>query len=121
MFYFNVFKITKVIGPSQGQDLLGLLVIQSDRGLGLVDPEPSLKLPRVLSTALINLNRPPVGSFGHFHLDHLPFTLVIDTVNTKEIHGTWFPGLESNEGEVDDTWTATSTGIGAGGDDEALA
>ena len=118
--FFNVFKITKTTGANPGNDLLGLLVIQTDEGFFLVDPEPSLQVPRLLAAALINSKRPPVGSFGSFHLDNSRFTLDIDTISGTEIHGRWFPGIPTY-GSVDDTWTATGTGIGAGGEDEARA
>jgi hypothetical protein len=122
---FEVFKITSYTGPSDGRDLLGLLVIQTNQGYFLVDPEPSLKTPRVLSSVLmINLEK-PLGSF-HFHHKKLPWTLNIDTILPTEISGTWFPGDGSAQREggymdVEDNWTATGTGTGVPDDNEAHA
>lgn len=114
---FNVFKITYAGVNRDGHDLLGLLVAETTQGYFLVDPEYMLEKPRIMSTSLKINGRPHFN----FPFKERSWTLHIDSVSPTEISGTWFyPGIDY---DVEDNWTATSSGGGTGvpDDDEARA
>lgn len=109
---FEVYKITKYTGPRDGQDLLGLLVIKANHAYFIVDPEPNLEVPQVLSTALLNLRQPPIGSF-RFPFKKHQWNLNFEHASTTEIRGTWNnSGTGPEPPAADDTWVATGSGIG---------
>ena len=125
---FRVFKITDAGGKTSSPDLLGLLFIETNEGLFLVDPEsgdinkpPRImisKPPRIMTSALLKHTNPPMAEFK-FRLKELDWTVIVDQPHsTLRLHGTWH---NLKDGAEEDHWVATGTGTGAGEDDDARA
>jgi len=118
----RIFKIFHA-GPKQdGQDLLGLLIIQSSEGFFIVDPEPGLDTPQILAESeLVNITgRGPLVKFKFPH-DDREWDLAIDKASAFEMRGTWHNPHPDKEGgkpsDEPDVWVASGTGRGAPGDD----
>jgi hypothetical protein len=120
---FRVFKITDAGGKTSSPDLLGLLFIETNEGLFLVDPESDHinKPPRIMTSAILNPINPPLAEFK-FRLKELDWKVVVDDHHsTSKLQGSWHNNLR--DGAEDDHWVATGTGTGTGvpDDDEARA
>jgi hypothetical protein len=119
---FNVFKITNA-GSQQpvGNDLLGLLIVKVDEEYFLVDPKYMLENPIIMPAAVLDSRDPKLRSFN-FELEKLKWTLNFSTdqPDPTKISGTWSPDIDH---AVEDNFTATSSGGGAGvpEDNEARA
>src|SRR5215217_7857319 len=114
----NIFKITQAGPKKDGQDLLGLLIVQSSEDFYVVAPEPGLTPPRILADSnLINIHGKPLVKFKFPYHGH-DWDLDVDDVSASEITGTWDnprrPGEKPDEPEV---WVASGTGRGVLGDD----
>ena len=120
---FRVFKITDAGGKTSSPDLLGLLFIETNEGLFLVDPESKYinKPPRIMTSAVLKPINPPLAEFK-FRLRELDWTVIVDRRHSiLELHGSWHNTLK--DGAEEDHWVATGTGSGTGvpDDDEARA
>jgi hypothetical protein len=123
---FRVFKITDAGGKTSSPDLLGLLFIETNEGLFLVDPESKHmnKPPRIMTSAILNRINPldpPLAEFK-FRLRELDWKVIVDHHHsTSELQGSWHNNLK--DGAEDDHWVATGTGTGTDvpDDDEARA
>ena len=122
---FKVFKITDAGGKTTSPDLLGLLFIETNEGLFLVDPEsgdvnkpPRIMTGALLKHALLKHKNPPMAEFK-FRLKELDWTVIVDHPHSAlRLHGTWRNLKDTAE---EDHWVATGTGSGAGEDDDARA
>lgn len=122
---FNLFKITDAGHQPSSPDLMGLLIIQTDDGIFLVDPEQKPhEAPRMLgNTSIINLGGPPFAQFKVPSFKEHHWTIDVTTpFSPGEIKGTWRNGKDAEPAD-EDNWTAkgTGTGTGTGDDDEARA
>ena len=117
----NIFKITHAGPKKDGQDLLGLLIIQSSEGFYVIDPEPGLDTPRVLAqSGLVNFGKSPLVKFKFRH-EKREWDLDIDAASAVELNGTWQnPHLPQDKPEKPDepeVWVASGTGRGVPGED----
>ena len=126
---FNIFKITKAGGQPDSPDLLGLLIIQTNQGLFLVDPESALETPRIISEVkLIDFGNLPLAKF-RFLFKKIDWTLIVDSITSTEMSGRWINPKPEHEKkdkkhdypDVEDHWVATGTGTGVPEDNEARA
>ena len=123
---FNVYKITYAGTQPRSHDLMGLLIIQSDAGIFLVDSESSPeKAPRVLANGLVGIDGPPFFQFN-MHFKELHWTINVNNTSSTELTGRWSNKKHQTPKppDEDDNWTAKGTGTGAGEpgeDDEARA
>lgn len=122
---FRVFKITDAGGKTSSPDLLGLLFIQTNEGLFLVDPESEYinRPPRIMASAVLKPTNPPLAEFK-FRLKELDWKVIVDQHHSSsELHGSWHNNRQA--GAEDDHWVATGTGTGTDtdvpDDDEARA
>jgi hypothetical protein len=105
---------------------MGLLIIQTDDGIFLVDSEPSPhQAPRMLASGLIGLDGPPYAQFKMptFKEHHNWNIEVMTPFSPFELGGTWSNGKGRDKPDDEDNWTAKGTGVGTGtgDDDEARA
>jgi len=123
---FRVFKITDAGTKPNSRDLMGLLIIQSDNGIFLVDAESGPQsAPRVLADGLVNTDAPPFFEFNMQDFKGHPWTINCDTKSADLIGGRWHnkKGSPHIEPDEEDNWTAkgAGSGTGTGDDDEARA
>ena len=116
----NIYKITSAGPKKDGQDLLGLLIIESSEGFYVIDPEPGLDAPRVLAQSeLVNFGKSPLVKFKFRH-EKREWDLNIDAVSPIQMNGTWRnPHLTPDKPEKPDepeVWVASGTGRGVPGD-----
>ena len=120
---FNVFKITDAGGQSTSKDLLGLLIVETNQGYFLVNPESENdhEPPRIMADAIFNIKRPPVAEFT-FEFKKFHWQLIVEGVSTSKMHGKWKNNhKEKDTPQEEDHWVATGTGTGEPEDDEARA
>jgi hypothetical protein len=111
-------RIYKIVyagtGPSSA-DLVGLHLQETTDGFELIDPPR-----RILAQAnFINSALEPLLTFHITNFKTSNWTLHVDSVSPLEMSGTWSNTRESESDS--DSWTASGTGLGAPGDDEARA
>jgi hypothetical protein len=122
----NVYKITHAGGTPVSPNLMGLLIIQTDDEIYLIDAEqPPHEAPRQLSPpSRINIGGPPYAQFT-MQFRELYWTINVNTLpsSTGELSGTWQSRKHPSVPDEEDNWTAkgTGTGTGTGDDDEARA
>jgi hypothetical protein len=116
----KVFKIMKAGEKPESPDLVGLLIAQTAEGYYLVAPGTSCDAPKVLAhSILLQIPKKPLIMF-HFHYLDTKWTLSVDQASEFEMNGTW----QTPEGEApqdEDSWTASGSGVGVPGEDEARA
>lgn len=117
----NIYKITSAGPKADGEDLLGLLIIQSSEGFYVVDPEPGLDAPRVLAhSELVSFGKAPLLKFK-FHHEKREWDLDVDEASPVQLSGTWHnPHLPKNKPVKPDepeVWVASGTGRGEPGED----
>jgi hypothetical protein len=115
---FRIFKIQTAGTKKGGQDLLGLLIVQSSEGFYVIAPEPELTPPVILAnTDLFKFSGKPLVKFS-FHYKGRHFDLDIDEASDTEMVGTWdHRPQRSDKPDEPDVWVASGTGVGVPGDD----
>lgn len=107
---FRIFKINNAGKKNGGQDLLGLLIVQSSEGYYVIAPEAGLTPPVILaSTDLVKFSGKPLVKLS-FHQKGRHFDLDIDDASDTEMTGTW--DHRPQRSDEPDTWVASGTGVG---------
>jgi hypothetical protein len=101
---------------SDSHDLLGLEIEQTADGFVLVAPRRELS-----AVSLVNLHGKPIMKFHVKDFQGLDWTIFVDQMSPSEMKGTWCNGKDCLPGATAeaDSWTASGSGAGEPGDDEA--
>src|SRR5947208_3618383 len=115
---FRIFKITNAEPKKPGEDLVGLLVVQTAEGFYVVAPE--FDPPRILTRSdLFKMSgQGPLVKFD-FHHKKRDWGLDVDAISDIDMSGTW--NGPADPAQAPDTWVASGTGTAENGDDEARA
>jgi hypothetical protein len=110
------YTIEKAGHKPDSHDLLGLEIEETPDGFALVAPRRELS-----HVSLINLHGKPIMKFHVKDFHGSDWTLFVDQLSSSEMQGTWCNGKDCVPGSTAeaDSWTASGSGTGEPGDDEA--
>ena len=113
---FKKYTIQKAGNKHDSGDLLGLEIEQTDDGYILVSPRRELS-----QVSLVNLDGKALMKFHVVDFQGHDWTLFVDDASPLEMSGRWCNGKDCRPGSTADadSWTASGSGTGDPGDDEA--